>query len=59
MAALAEGTLDTEDQNAAVTCFLGEDRCLAALARARALAPRDPAEAVAVLPRSTATRTAP
>lgn len=49
MAALAEGTLDTEDQNAAVTCFLGEDRCLAALARARALAPRDPAEAVAVL----------
>lgn len=49
MAALAEGSLDTEDQNAAVTCFLGEDRCLAALARARALAPRDPAEAVAVL----------
>ncbi|RDB61486.1 hypothetical protein C1878_10650 [Gordonibacter sp. 28C] len=49
MAALAEGELDTEDQNAVVVRFLGEDRCLAALGRARALAQRDPEEAVAVL----------
>lgn len=49
MAALAGDTLDTEDQNAVVVCFLGEDRCLAALGRARALVQRDPGEAVAVL----------
>lgn len=49
MAALAEGSLDTEDQNAVVVCFLGEDRCLTALGRARTLAQRDPQEAVAVL----------
>ncbi len=49
MAALAEGELDTEDQNAVVVCFLGEDRCLAALGRARTLAQGDPEKAVAVL----------
>lgn len=49
MEALAQGTLDTEDQNAVVTCFVGEDRCATALARAKALASHDPAEAVTVL----------
>ena len=49
MAALAEGSLDTSDQNAVVSCFIGEDRCLAALARARTLAQTDPQEAVGVL----------
>lgn len=49
MTALAEGALDTEDQNAVVGCFLGEDRCLAALGRARTLVDRDPDEAVALL----------
>src|SRR5699024_7784488 len=42
MAALAEGEVDVGDQNAVVGRFLGEDRCLAALAHARTLAPRDP-----------------
>ncbi len=49
MAALAEGSLDSGDQNAVVGCFLGEDRCLVALGRARTLAQKDPAEAVRVL----------
>ena len=42
MAALAEGEVDVGDQNAVVGRFLGEDRCLAALAHARTLATRDP-----------------
>ncbi|MEA5019014.1 MAG: tetratricopeptide repeat protein [Gordonibacter sp.] len=49
MAALAEGSLDMGDQNAVVSCFIGEDRCLAALIRARTLAQTDPQEAVGVL----------
>lgn len=49
MAALAEGSLDTEDQNAAVRCFLGEDRCLAALGRARDLVQKAPDQAVSIL----------
>lgn len=38
MAALTEGSIDVTDQNAIVSCVLGEDRCLAALGRANALA---------------------
>lgn len=49
MAALAEGSLDAGDQNAVVGCFLGEDRCLTALGRARGLAQIDPDQAVSVL----------
>ena len=49
MAALAEGSLDTEDQNAIVGCFLGEDRCLVALGRARTAAAQDPDRAVSIL----------
>lgn len=49
MAALAEGSLDTGDQNAVVGCFLGEDRCQSALNHARTLAEVDPAGAVSVL----------
>lgn len=49
MAALAEGDLDRGDQNAVVGCFLGEDRCLVALGRARTLAQRDPQAAADVL----------
>ncbi len=49
MAALAEGALDVRDQNAIVGSFLGEDRCLAALGRAGALAQRDQEAAVEVL----------
>lgn len=37
MAALAEGEIGLGDQNAVVARFLGEDRCLAALGRARSL----------------------
>lgn len=49
MTALAEGTLDAHDQNAAVGLFLGEDRCLVALGRAHGLAERDPDAAASVL----------
>lgn len=49
MAALAEGDLDRGDQNAVVGSFLGEDRCLVALGRARTLAQRDPQAAADVL----------
>ncbi len=49
MAALVEGSLDTGDQNVIVACFLGEDRCLSALSRARSVAQTDPAEAVGIL----------
>lgn len=49
MAALAEGSLDTEDQNAIVGCFLGEDRCLVALGRARTAAAQEPDRAVSIL----------
>lgn len=49
MAALAEGRVDAGDQNAVVGCFLGEDRCLLALARARAVAQHDPGEAADML----------
>lgn len=49
MAALAEGSLDTEDQNAIVGRFLGEDRCLVALGRARTAAPQDSDSAVSIL----------
>ena len=49
MSALAEGSLDAADQNAVVTCFLGDDRCLAALNRAHTLAETDQAAAVSVL----------
>ena len=49
MAALAEGEIDMGDQNAVVGCFLGDDRCLVALGRARTLATNDPEAAVQVL----------
>lgn len=49
MAALAEGELDMGDQNAVVGRFLGEDRCLVALGRARTLAATDQEAAVQVL----------
>lgn len=49
MAALAEGEVDMGDQNAVVSWFLGEDRCLAALGRARVLADNDQEAAVQVL----------
>lgn len=49
MSALAEGSVDAGDQNAVVSRFLGEDRCLAALGRANALAETDQAAAVGVL----------
>ncbi|MEY8561871.1 hypothetical protein AALA21_02260 [Eggerthellaceae bacterium 3-80] len=38
MAALTEGSIDAFDQNAIVSCILGEDRCLTALGKANALA---------------------
>ncbi len=49
MSALAEGTVDAADQNAVVSRFLGDDRCLVALGRAHALAETDQAAAVAAL----------
>ena len=49
MTALAEGSVDAGDQNALVARFLGEDPFAAALARARAAAKRDPAEAASLL----------
>lgn len=49
MAALAEGAVDMGDQNAVVSCFLGEDRCLIALGRARAIAQQDPEGAANIL----------
>ncbi len=50
MAALAEGKIDCEDQNAVVSCFLGTDRCLTALGRAKTFADNDDVfQAVAVL----------
>ena len=49
MAALAEGEIDMGDQNAVVGRFLGDDRCLVALGRARTLAIGDPEAAVRVL----------
>ncbi|NGM16480.1 hypothetical protein GMI70_00390 [Eggerthellaceae bacterium zg-893] len=50
MAALAEGKIDCEDQNAVVSCFLGADRCLTALGRAKTFAENDDvSQAVAVL----------
>lgn len=49
MSALAEGTVDATDQNAVVSRFLGDDRCLVALGRAHALAETDQAAAVAAL----------
>jgi hypothetical protein len=49
MKALAEGTLEASDQNAVVSRFLGDDRCLVALGRARSLAQSSPDQAVQVL----------
>ncbi len=49
MKALAEGTLEASDQNAVVSRFLGDDRCLVALGRARSLAQSSPDQAVEVL----------
>ena len=49
MKALAEGTLEASDQNGVVSRFLGDDRCLVALGRARSLAQSDPDQAVQVL----------
>lgn len=50
MESLADGTLDARDQNAVVGRFLGEDRCLVALGRAKALVDQKKAdEAVEVL----------
>lgn len=50
MAALTEGKLDSQDQNAIVSSFLGKDRCLSALARAKTFAENDNiAQAVQVL----------
>lgn len=49
MSALAEGSIDTADQNAVVSRFLGDDRCLVALGRANALAEKNPQAAVEAL----------
>ncbi len=49
MAALAEGDVDMGDQNAVVSRYLGEDRCLVALGRAKSLVDQDPSAAVAAL----------
>lgn len=49
MTSVVEGSLDTRDQNAIVSAFLGDDRCLVALSRARALAQNDVNGAVAAL----------
>lgn len=49
MAALAAGSLDARDQNVVVGRYLGEDRCLVALGRAKALAEHDLGQAVDVL----------
>lgn len=49
MATLAEGKIDMSDQNTVVGCFLGEDRCLAALRQARMLDDRSWSEAVSLL----------
>ncbi len=49
MSSLAEGSVDAADENAVVGRFLGEDRCSAALSRARALESSDPDQAISVL----------
>lgn len=49
MAELAEGSVEVDDQNAVVTRFMGDDVYATALARARAQAKQDPAEAVKIL----------
>ncbi len=49
MTGLTDGSLDTKDQNAIVAGFLGEDRCLKALGRARTTARHDPGQAVQML----------
>ena len=49
MSALAEGSVDEGDQNELVLRFLGEDRCLTAISRARATAKGDPEAAVELL----------
>ncbi|MBQ3106887.1 MAG: hypothetical protein IJC51_05440, partial [Eggerthellaceae bacterium] len=49
MTALVEGTVDATDQNALVTCFIGEDRYHRALMQARAVASHDASAAVSIL----------
>lgn len=49
MASLTEGKIGLDDQNAVVGSYLGEDRCLVALGRAKAVAEHDAGEAVGIL----------
>ncbi len=49
MAQLAEGSVDSGDQNVLVARFMGDDVYAVALNRARALVQKDPAKAVEVL----------
>lgn len=49
MLALAEGKIDTEDQNALIRCYLGEDHCMEALARAEKVAENNVDEAANIL----------
>lgn len=49
MAALAEGSVDTTDQNAVVNAFMGEDRYLSALNKARGVVGTAPLDAIEIL----------
>ena len=49
MTDLLEGKLDPHDQNALVSCFIGEDPYLNALRQARAVAQTDPHKAASIL----------
>lgn len=49
MAGLVDGSIDRTDQNAVVSKYVGEDRCQAALSRARAVAKERPREAAGIL----------
>lgn len=52
MTALAEGTVDTEDQNEVVNAFLGEDRYLTTLRRAKSIARSSGVSAIELLKES-------
>ena len=49
MTDLLEGNVDAHDQNALVSCFMGEDPYLNALGQARAVAQADPHRAASIL----------
>ena len=49
MEALAQGSVEANDQNAVVTAFLGEDRCSIALKRAKKIEHVNPKEALDIL----------